>query len=181
MDKIAPKSGKKEKRRFRRARAHDRAVLLWNGEHEECHLRDISGSGAQLVMIARPPVDSEVVLYSDNFGRFRGQVVRHGGAGIALSFRITDGQVEKVLSLLQERLAATSLKTELEHLPREQRVLLETLVITGKIAASRAPDARHFWQVIDACRGQGLVSVKAISGDLFGIELTPFGRGELSF
>ena len=56
MDKIAPASGRKEKRRFRRALAHDRAVLLWNGEHEECRLRDISGSGAQLVMIARNAV-----------------------------------------------------------------------------------------------------------------------------
>ena len=168
-----------ERRRFRRSSAHDRAVLLWDGEFEECRLRDISGSGAQLVMSARPPIGREAVLYSDEFGRFRGQVARHTGAGVALSFRASPNQVERILSLLQKRLAEASSKANLNYLSSDQRVLIETLIVSGKIAASRSPQTRHFWQVIDVCRAQGLVTVEPVAGDHFGIELTPFGRGEL--
>jgi hypothetical protein len=161
-----------ERRRFPRARISDQAVLLWQGQHRECSLRDISGMGAQLELSNRPAAGTEVVLYSDGFGRFRGRVVRHTPFGVSLRFHATNGRIDRTLRRLQIRLSESRAPAGPQPLSGEQRILLECLCASGRIAVSRSPSNRRFWQAIEECRLLGLVEVGRLSGDLYGLELS---------
>ena len=164
-----------ERRRFPRARISDLAVLLWQGQHRECSLRDISGMGAQVELSNRPAAGTEVVLFSDSFGRFRGRVLRHTPFGVSLRFHATHGQIDRTLRRLQERLYGSRPQAAPRPLSGEQRLLLECLFASGKIAASRSPANRRFWQAVEDCRLLGLVEVERLSGDLYGLEASPLG------
>lgn len=70
-------------------RRHERFVVpnslsmlkLPDGSQVECHLQDVSLSGASVITVARPAVGSEVIL-----GRLRARVVRHHEIGLGLAF-----------------------------------------------------------------------------------------------
>ena len=170
---------KPDRRAYHRTRTDEEAVLLCGGRHEPCRLRDLSGSGAKLVLPARPAIGTEVVLYTDGFGRFEGVVVRHTPFGLGLAFKRDSNKLARTLEKLAAYAGGLLRPPALPQGPNARRVLLETLAISGRIAASRSDSSKNFWKVVDDCRSRGWVKTDPISDGILAIEITEKGRYEV--
>ena len=170
---------KPDRRAHHRTHMDAEAVLLHGGRHEPCRLRDLSGSGAKLVLPARPAIGTEAVLYTDEFGRFEGVVMRHTPFGISLAFKRDPGKLARTLEKLAAYAGGLLRPTALPQGPDARRVLLEALAISGRIAGSRSDSSKNFWEVIDNCRSRGWVKTDPISDGILAVEITEKGRHEV--
>ncbi len=169
-------NAKSERRVYSRIYTDEEAVLLYDGRHQNAKLRDLSGSGAQLVTPARPVVGKEVIFYADEFGRFDGKVARHTPFGVGVEL-VTDGnKVQQIVERLEDYAGQIPQNARRPQGLDARRILLETLAITGSIAGSRTQWSESFWKVAMQCRSEGWITTSSISPEFDMIELTVKGR-----
>lgn len=79
-----------EMRRHERFPCPHLAQINLGDEWRDCHIHDLSGSGAHVVFTGRPQVGKDVRLYVQDVAELRGQVVRHTERGFALCFDLAE-------------------------------------------------------------------------------------------
>jgi hypothetical protein len=168
-----------DKRDQERIVTRAQAVLLFDEHHAVCMVRDLSGSGAQVITPERPAVGSTVVLFVDDFGRFEARVARHTAIGVALRFQHRPGRLERTLERIADLVGRLTAAGGLAQGANSSRVLLEALAIAGEIAGSRSPPNRNFWQVVDRCAERGWVTVRPAGAEFWVVEITDAGRQAL--
>ncbi len=91
-----------ERRRYRRIRVDLPGRLFVPAEQREvrCKVVDMSPGGASVECEFSPPVDSQIVLYVDGFGRFECTIVRQDGYGFGVRFASTPMKRERTAEQL---------------------------------------------------------------------------------
>ncbi len=162
-----------------RTRVSGKSVVLTEDSHLDSDLRDISASGAQLALRERPEVGSNIVVFTEEFGRLEATVERHTVAGIGLSFQGGE-QMRKSLLRRLTAYADRLLGKSFGQANGSHRLFLETLAISGRVAAERTDRSAAFWTMVEDCEGRGWVRSDSLAIGFQTVEITQFGRAQLA-
>ncbi|MEL7488343.1 MAG: PilZ domain-containing protein [Pseudomonadota bacterium] len=130
---IAPRRGYDRRRQERRFVAAPVRFMTANGEEHVGSLRDISPIGLGIASDIRPALESRIVVYIDQIGRFEGLVVREDESGFGVQMLLSDMKLERLERAVQRWFDENHPDAE----PSDRR----TGVKDRRAAERRAPDA----------------------------------------
>jgi PilZ domain len=165
-----PSQAGRERREFRRIQIKQFCRTLVQGQEYSCEVIDVSVGGAALKTEATPEMGESVLLYFDDMGRVRGQVVRVFEDGFAVSFGTAQIKRDRVV----QRLDLLVQNGRTQSLPHE-RMLLELLDAGDGIALSKVRPDSILKRTLDECLAAGWIESVDESGTQR-IRITDRGR-----
>ena len=159
-----------ERREHPRVKIEQFCRMIYHGREYPCEVIDVSEGGAGLKTKVVPEVGEAVLLYFDDMGRVRGQIVRHFKGGCGVSFTITQIKRDRVI----QRLELLIKNGRTQSLPHE-RLLLEMLAGTEVITLNEIRGDSLLKRTLDDFQAEGWVEWTTENG-IHQIRLTERGR-----
>jgi hypothetical protein len=175
MVAITPHSGPRpvahdDRRTYRRIKIEQFCRMIYRGREFPCEVIDVSEGGAALRTDAAPENGESVILYFDDMGRVRAQVVRRTETGCAVSFSTTQVKRDRVV----QRLDLLVKNGRTQSLPHE-RMLLEILAGGEGLRLTEIRDDSILKRTLDDCLTAGWIEWTQDNG-VHEIRITDRGR-----
>lgn len=159
-----------DRRAYRRVRIEQFCRMIYHGREYPCEVIDVSEGGAGLKTTVVPEVGESIILYFDDMGRVRAEVVRHLDGGCGVSFTATQIKRDRVV----QRLDLLVKNGRTQSLPHE-RLLLEILAGGDGIRLTELRDDSILKRTLDECLALGWIEWTVENG-VNDIKLTERGR-----
>jgi len=166
---LEAKSGR-ERRAYRRVRIEQFCRMIYRGREYPCEVIDVSEGGTALKTPVIPEVGESLILYFDDMGRVRGQVVRRIEGGCAIAFSTTQIKRNRVV----QRLDLLVKNGRTQSLPHE-RLLLELLAAGNGIELTDIREGSILKQTLEDARKAGWIEWTSDAGR-HRISITERGR-----
>lgn len=142
----------RDRRQHRRVRIEQFCRMILHGREYPCEVIDVSEGGAALKSEARPDIGESIILYFDDMGRVRAQVVRFLETGFAVSFSMAQIKRDRVV----QRLDLLVQNGRTQSLPHE-RLLLELLDGGDGVTLTKIRDDSILKRTLDDCLKAGWI------------------------
>jgi hypothetical protein len=159
-----------DRRAYRRIKIEQFCRMIYRGREFPCEVIDVSEGGAALRTDAAPQHGESLILYFDDMGRVRAQVVRRIEGGCAVSFSATQIKRDRVV----QRLDLLVKNGRTQSLPHE-RLLLEILAGGEGIRLTEIRADSILKRTLDDCLAAGWIEWTQENG-VHDIRVTDRGR-----
>jgi len=160
----------RDRREYRRVKIEQFCRMIMHGREYPCEIIDVSEGGAALKTDAKPEAGESIILYFDDMGRVRAQVVRRLENGIAVAFSMTQIKRDRVV----QRLDLLVQNGRTQSLPHE-RLLMELLDGSEGITLSKIDANSILKRTLSECLAAGWIEWTQEDG-VHRIRLTDRGR-----